>query len=108
MVFDENLRARLLAFQQATGLSTDGEVGAKTWTKLVELPAQVQPKTEPTSETGAQKPAPVAVDLAEYPVLFDLATRCQTEEGVKEYLRTELGFDVDEALRNIASVLDEG
>lgn len=35
--FDEELRARLLAFQQQHGLANDGWAGAETWRKLVEI-----------------------------------------------------------------------
>lgn len=106
-VFDESLRTRLMAFQKATGLAADGVATADTWTKLAEptagtkspqpAAAKAQPasKAEPASKLTAQ----------EFPAVFDIASRCQTEDGVREYLRTELGLDLAGIIANIDSVV---
>lgn len=124
-VFDENLRARLIAYQKATGLLADGVVAAKTWTKITEVgvapatmatsePAaqqsvQTEPTTEPTTTEAEQVPAGTAgaAPNLNFPMLLMIAQKCKDEAGVRAFLKDDLGFDLAAFERDIDAALTD-
>ena len=56
VVFDENLKNRLVAFQEANGLLADGVAGEKTWAKIVSGP-EAKTSGEKADEEGAKAEA---------------------------------------------------
>jgi len=125
-VFDQQFKNRLLAFQSDHGLPLDGTLGPKEWAKLTEVtasdpePAAGEPEptagepevttseSEPTAAEPAHQPgggAPAVNVEDEYPLLFKFATLCVTEAGVVQFIREELGVDLDEINATIEEVL---
>ena len=101
IVFDAELKGRLLAFQKAHGLAEDGVVASKTWARLAETAVA---KGSPVKGTGSSS-APTITE-EDFPTLFTFAAACRTEQGLKDLLREETGVDLDEILANIAAVLE--
>lgn len=116
-VFDEQLRARLMAFQKANGLPVDGKVDSGTWTKLA-VPAE-QPKVQPQSSEQVTKSQPGALVQATttqatvakrpgadaFPTLMMIATKCKDEAGVRAFLKEHLGVDLDAFEREMDAAL---
>jgi hypothetical protein len=95
-VFDEAMKSRLQAFQKAHGLADDGLAATKTWAKLAEAPAE---------KPAAANDSMPALTAENFPLVFQIAETCPTEQGVKNFLRDEIGVDLDEILADIDAIL---
>lgn len=135
--FSDALHKRVLAFQRDHGLPEDGRLSADDWATLAAVATlAAEPAAEPVAEaepaqTPAQTPAettatpdapavaapiataqpvtraPVGPSPADFPVLYELAKRCQDEESTKAYLLETTGLDLDDIIGNITTVLEE-
>ncbi|MFC4856940.1 peptidoglycan-binding domain-containing protein [Actinophytocola glycyrrhizae] len=114
-VFDENFRARLLAFQRDHGLALDGKLGTEVWTQLTEQAAtpkagsvaSPEPTTGTTGSDGGQPEMLARLAPENFPLLAKIANTCQDEAGVRRFLLEEVGLDLDELARDVESVMAE-
>jgi hypothetical protein len=92
MEFDGTMSARVMAYQQARGLTKDGVAGPKTFGMLA------------TGEPN-RDPAPV-IDLRAFPLLLALAKNGGDEQGVYDFFNRAAGVDLAAIMRDMDSALN--
>jgi peptidoglycan hydrolase-like protein with peptidoglycan-binding domain len=106
MEFDNDLRARLAAFQKSMGLAGDGVAGPKTWELLTDQRV-AEPALDAATAAKSVRPeqAPLRVPADDYPALTRVLSLERTDEAVKSYLLTDFGLDIDQVLAAMDATL---
>jgi hypothetical protein len=95
--FDDELKARLAAFQKANGLTSDGVADTKTW-ELLASPAPAK------TEQSVPKQAGPLLTKDQFPLTYELASMPATTDGILDFLAAH-GCDVRAVLADMDRIL---
>lgn len=130
-IFDDTMKARLLAFKRANGLPGDAVADTQTWALLASpAPAKATAPTEPqakatatartTTEPRAQEKAPTTIEpqakatpkpngvvltKEQVPLTYELAATPATIDGVLDFLAAH-GCDIRAVLADMDRILE--
>lgn len=109
-IFNEDMAARVKAFQQVNGLAATGVVSQETWEiLLLDKPPEKPQKLQELQESDPAKEAgEVMLPREEFSLTYEIAT-LTTEDAVKDFFKGR-GIDLDaivaygEAIERIKTV----